>query len=307
MITGSAAIGANWFLEGVSALQRRELQTQRQISSGFRVQDAADSPSQTPELIGLVSQLSANQSYQSNLGRVQAEVGSADKALSSGISLIESARTIALQGANSTATSADRQNLANQVQSIQQQLVSLANTTTEGRFIFGGDQESSPPYQFDSAAPAGVDKLTSQTATRSIVDPSGETVYQSETAANIFDHRDAGGSALPDNAFVALRNLSTALTNNDPAGVSGALTSLESVSSWLNQQQASYGVSAARLATEQTSVSGTITSIQTQISGIRDTNIVQAATDLAQETTAQTAAFSAQAEIPRKSLFDYLG
>ena len=307
MITGSAAIGANWFLEGVSALQKQQLQTERQISSGFRVQDAADSPSQTTELVGLVAQLSANQSWQSNLGRVQAEAGSADTALSAGISLIESARTLALQGGDSTATSADRQYVANQVQSIQEQLVSLANTTTEGRYIFGGDQDHASPYQFDSTAPAGVDKLTSQTATRAIVDPSGQTVYQSGTAADIFDHRDAGGNPLPDNAFAALQNLRTALVNNDPTGISGALTSLEGVSTWLNQQQASYGVSAARLAAAQTTVSANITNIQTQISGIRDTNIVQAATDLAQETTAQTAAFSAQAEIPRKSLFDYLG
>jgi hypothetical protein len=34
---------------------------------------------------------------------------------------------------------------------------------------------------------------------------------------------------------------------------------------------------------------------------------VQAATDLTQESTNQSAALAAQAEIPRKSLFDYLG
>ena len=307
MSINSSSIGASWFLDGISQLQKAEVRTQRQISSGYRIQDASDSPSATPELIGLGSSLAASQAYQSNLDRVQAETTAADTALSSGISLIESARTLALQGASSTATATDRQNLAGQVQSIQQQLIALANTTTEGRYIFGGDQDLSPPYQANAAAPSGVTKLTAQTTTRVITDPSGQAVYQSASASTIFDHSDAVGVPRPDNAFVALQSLVTALQNNDASGTAAALTSLESASSWLNQQQATYGVAGSRIATEQTEIASGITSLQTRISAIRDTDLVQAATDLAQENTAQSAAFAAQAQIPRKSLFDYLG
>jgi flagellar hook-associated protein 3 FlgL len=307
MNISSSSIGANWFLDGISHLQRQETTTQRQISSGFRVQDASDSPSQTPELIGLGSALATSQAYQTNLARVQAETTSADAALSAAITLVESARSIALQGASSTATDSDRQNLANQAQSIQQQLISISNTTTEGRYIFGGDQDLSPPYQFNPATATGVDPLTTPSATRVITDPSGQAIFQSSTASTIFDRRDAGGAPLPDNAFAALQNLTLSLQNNDPAGVATALTSLESVSTWLNRQQASYGVAGSRISGEQTDVASQITSLKAQISAIRDTDIVQAATDLAQETTAQSAAFAAQAQIPRKSLFDYLG
>lgn len=307
MTVSSAVTGAGWFLDGVSNLQNQEARTQREISSGFRIQDASDSPSQTPELIGLGSALASSQAYQANLDRVQAETTSADSALGAAIKLIESARTIALQGAGTAATGSDRQNLAAQVQDIQQQVVGIANTTTEGRYIFGGDQDLSPPYQIDSAAAAGVDKLTLQSATRVVTDPSGQAIYQSATAGTIFDHRDPSGVALPDNAFVALQNLTTSLQSNDPAGVAIALDSLESVSTWLNQQQASYGVAGNRISAEQAGVSSQITNLQTRISAIRDTDVVQAATDLARETTAQSAAFAAQAQTPRKSLFDYLG
>ncbi|MES1260964.1 MAG: flagellin [Acidobacteriota bacterium] len=307
MNVSSSSIGANWFLDGVAQLQRQEAATQRQISSGYRIQDASDSPSQTPELIALGSALATTQAYQTNLGRVQAETTSADSALSSAITLIESARTLALQGAGSTATATDRQNLAAQAQSIQQQLLSISNTTTEGRYIFGGDQDLSPPYQANPAAASGVDQLTAQSATRVITDPSGQVVFQAATASTIFDHRDATGAALPDNAFAALQSLTLALQNNDPAGAATALTSLENVSTWLNQQQAAYGVAGSRISAEQTDAASQITNLTARISSIRDTDIVQAATDLARESTAQAAAFAAQAEIPHKSLFDYLG
>ena len=96
MIISSSSIGADWFLNGVSNLQREEINTQRQLSSGFRVQDAADSPAQTPELISLGSALASQQSYQTNLTRLQAETNSADTAIGTGNKLIESARSAAL-------------------------------------------------------------------------------------------------------------------------------------------------------------------------------------------------------------------
>lgn len=307
MTIGSASIGSEWFLNGIANLQREQTKTEREISSGFRVQDAADSPSQTPELIALGSDLASRQTYQTNLDRIQAETNGANTALDSGVKLIENSRTIALQGAGSTSTAADRQNLAAQIQGIQQQFVALANTTVEGRYIFGGDQDTAPPYQLNRATPGGVDKLTAQTATRTIADPEGQPIYQSRTASTIFDHQSGVGTPAADNTFVALQNLQVALANNDSAGIADALTSLESVSTWLNQQQASYGMDGQKIAQEQTGTAAEVTGLQTRISAIRDTDIVQAATDLTQESTAQSAAFAAQAQIPRKSLFDYLG
>ena len=306
MTISSASIGADWFLNGTATLQREQNKTERQISSGFRIQDAADSPSQTPELIGLGSGLAAQQTFQTNLDQIQAETNGADAALDSGIKLIESSRTIALQGAGTNATATDRQNLAVQIQGIQQQLVSLANTSVEGRYIFGGDQDASAPYQLNAASTSGVDKLTAQTATRVVSDPSGQPIFQSRTASTIFDHQSTTGTPASDNAFAALQNLQIALTNNDSPGIANALTSLQGVSTWLNQQQASYGVDGQRIAQEQTGAAAQVTSLQARISAIRDTDIVQAATDLTQESTAQSAAFAAQAQIPHKSLFDYL-
>ena len=51
-----------------------------------------------------------------------------------------------------------------------------------------------------------------------------------------------------------------------------------------------------------------ITALQTQIGNIRDTNVAQAATELTQESTDQSAAMGAEAQISQqKTLFNYLG
>lgn len=303
----SATPGTDWFLNGVANLQQEMSQTEEQLTSGYQINTAADSPSQTPELVQMGSTLAAIQTYQENLTNIQTEATTADQSIGSGITLIQNAISLASQGASSTATAATDQTLATQVQSIQQQLVGLANTTVAGRYIFGGAQDQSAPYQYDATSTTGVDSLTAQDPGRVIVNPQGQTVYQGLTAQQIFDPVDSTGAPTANNTFAALQSLQTALSANDQTGIANALASLQSASAYLSQQQASYGAAEDTLTNEQTTAANQITSLQTQIGNIRDTNFAQAATSLTQEQTDQSAAMGAQAMISQKSLFDYLG
>jgi flagellar hook-associated protein 3 FlgL len=306
MIISSAAAGSEWFLNGIANLQQQQTRTTRQLSSGYQVQDASDSPSQTPQLIDLGSSLAAVQTWQTNLTRVQAETAAADTALGSGISLIDSARSLALQAASTTFTPVDLQTIATQIQSIQQRIAGLGNTTIEGRYIFGGNQDQSAPYTFNSTTGTVVPQTTS-TASRVIDNAQGQPVYQSLTAQQIFDPQDSTGASTGNSTLAALQALQTALQIGNQPGIASALTALESASTYLNQQQSYYGAAGQRLTSEQTTAASQSTELQIGIAAIRDTNVPQAATDLSQETAAQSAAVGAEAEISQqKSLFTYL-
>jgi len=307
MIDSTATVTSQWFLNGVANLQQELTATERQLSSGYRIQDASDAPAQTSALVALGSSLATVQDYQTNLARVQSEAEGGDQAIGSAVSLIESARTLAAQGADTTTSAATDQSLASQVQNIQQQIVGLANTTVAGRYIFGGSADQTPPYQFDAASATGVDQLTASTAGEVFVNPQGLPVYQPLTAQQIFDPVDATGAPTATNTFAALEALQTALSTGNQANVSAALASLENVSGYLNQQQAYYGTAEQNIAAEQNTAASQSTALQTQIASIRDTDVTQAASDLAEEQTAQSAAYGAEAEISPKSLFDYLG
>ena len=298
--------GTAWFLSGVSNLQSEQTQVEQELSSGYQVQDASDSPGQTPELIGLGSSLAAVQEYQTNLTRVQAEASTADQSIGSAISLIQNATTLGTQGANTTSSASERQTLATQVQAIQQQIVSVANTTVEGRYIFGGDQDQSAPYSYDASSATGVDQLTTSTSTRVVNGSQGQPVYQALTAQQIFGPVDSSGSPTANNTFAALQSLVTALNANDTTGISNAIASLNTVSTYVNRQQAYYGSAEQTLTSEQNNAANQATALQVQIGNIRDTNVPQAATELTQLSTDQSAAYAAQAAIPTKTLFDYI-
>ena len=305
---GATTPGTPWFLNGIQNLQQQETETERQLTSGYQIQDAADAPALTPELVTLGSTLAYLQTYQTNLTNVQAEASAADTALGSAVSLLTNAQSLGAEASDSSQTAASRQTLALQIQNIQQQVVSLANTNVAGRYIFGGGTDQSAPYQYDATnATTGVDQLTTQPTGTVTVNPQGQPVYQGLTAQQIFDAQDALGNPTGNNVFAALQALSTALLANNQAQIATATTNLQTASSWLNQQQAYYGASEQNLTSEQNTAANQTTALETQIGNIRDTNVTQAATDLSREQVDLQAAYGAQSEISTKTLFDYIG
>jgi flagellar hook-associated protein 3 FlgL len=295
------------FVINVGRIQQRLSTANAQITSGNRIANASDAPGQISELLQLRANEQQNSQIKTNLGLAQADAQGADDALGSAIQLMESATQIGAEGANGTQTADSRATLAQQVESLMEQMVSISQTQVQGRYIFGGDQDQSPMYQIDLAAPNGVDQLTSTSATREVQDPAGGWFQVSKTAQEIFDSRNPDGSAAPENVFAALNGLRIALLNNDQTGISNALNSVKVASAHLNDMQAFYGTVENRIQNATTYSAKYDTQLQTQIGSIQDADISSAALELTQANTQLQAAFQAEAKMPATSLFDYLG
>jgi flagellar hook-associated protein 3 len=134
------------FLADLTATENRITQLNKQITSGVRVNQASDDPGAIAAILETQSDIDRATQTQTNLQQASTVAASADGALASASSLLDRLRSLAAQGANSTATAATRTTLSQQVQAIEQQLVSIANTQVEGRYIFGGDDPNAQPY-----------------------------------------------------------------------------------------------------------------------------------------------------------------
>jgi flagellar hook-associated protein 3 FlgL len=295
------------FLADIAQLQTALNQASQQVSSGYKVTYASDAPDQISTLLQLEANLHTNNQISTNLSNVKAQVDTGESALNSAVQFTEQALSLGSSGASSIETAAQRQTLALQVQSIQSQLVGIANTNVAGKYIFSGDQGNSPSYQLDPASPTGVDRLVTTQATQQIQDTNGVSFPIGKTAQDIFDHRNPDDTVASDNLFAAINSLQVALTNNDTPGINTALASLQTASSYLNQQQAFYGSVQTQLAASTAAAQSQNVSLTAQIGAIRDADITQAAIELTAGQTAQTAAFSAEAKLPATSLFNYLG
>ena len=234
-----------------------------------------------------------------NLTTSNAVTTTADAALQTANSVLNQLTTIAAQGASGTVTADTRTALAQQVQQLEQQLVSLANTTVQGNYVFGGDNPTIPPYSFDGINPP-VAGVASPTNTGVIRDADGNSIVPIPTEQEIFD--SATGSV-----FQAVDALRVALQSNNQADTIAAAGSLRTAATQLNLGAESVGTSENWISNASTNASQRITTLQTQMSGLRDTDVVAASTQLTLDQTAYEAAISSQARLPTKTLFSYLG
>src|SRR5215472_1676695 len=134
----SLSSAAESFLTGLNQIQQRAQRAQQELTTGLKINVVSDAPDQIASLLQTRSDLAQTQQMDTNLGRVTTEVNTAQSALQSAVSLVERAQTLGAQGASDLAGDGTRQNVANELGSVLQQLTSTANTTVEGRYIFSG-------------------------------------------------------------------------------------------------------------------------------------------------------------------------
>jgi flagellin-like hook-associated protein FlgL len=149
----SLSAATNQFLNDLSRVQSVITTTTAQLTSGYRINQPSDAPDQISPLLQLMANTSSNQTVLENLTNVQATVSGADQAVSSANLLLQQATSLGAQGASSTTSATTRAQLAQQVASIQEQMVALAGTQVAGRYIFSGDQAGSQPYALNLNAP----------------------------------------------------------------------------------------------------------------------------------------------------------
>jgi flagellar hook-associated protein 3 FlgL len=289
------------FLTGMDQIQQRSERAQRELTSGLKINTISDAPDEIGGLWQTSWELDNAKQIDANLGRVKAEVDSAQTALGSAVTLVERAQTLSSQGATSTATAQDRIEIAGEIGSVLQRLVGLANTNVEGRYIFSGNTDQQPPYTIDLTQANPVSAYQGSAATRQVQNWDGARITVGKTAQEIFDAPNA-----QQNVFEVVANLRTALLNNDQAGITTAATDLQTSGTYLNLQLASYGNLQNQLAGSLDSGKTRETQLQTALSGIQDADLTQAATELNQAQLQQQAALQSRARIPRTTLFDYL-
>src|SRR5690242_20310842 len=155
MISGIDAFN-NVFLAGLNATENRITKVNQQITSGSRVNEASDDPSAIASILDYQEQIHLITQVQTNLNSAATDASAADQGLQSASSILDQAVSIATQGASSTSDANTRAGLGAQVKALEQQLVAIANTSVNGRYIFGGDDPSTQPYTFDWSQPTGV-------------------------------------------------------------------------------------------------------------------------------------------------------
>jgi flagellar hook-associated protein 3 FlgL len=298
---------AQRFLLDLGRIQTAIADAGRQISSGLKVSTPSDAPDQISEILQLFSGLDRSTQIRANLSRVQAETSTASETLATASQIVDRVRVLASQGAGTNQTAQTRNSLGTEVQGLLEQLISASGSIVDGRYVFSGDQDQALAYDINLANPNGVDRLLTAPATRLIQHPSGTTFIAAKTAQEIFDNRNPDDTLAADNVFAAVNGARAALAANDQAGIDSALEALRVAGDHLNDELSFYGTVQEKTDAAVDFASKLEVQLKTELSNLRDADVVEATLELQQAQNHESAAFASRAKMPQTSLFDYLG
>ena len=177
-------------LDQMEALQTALSKTQVQLSSGKRIQSAADDPTGMAQVNQLNMELSASQQYVTNGNLATANLNLETQALTDATNLMQSARDLAVEANNASLSATQRQDIATQLSQQLQQLVAIGNRTdSSGNYLFAGNASSSQPFgqSGNSVSYAGSDQVSQVQISENQRISSGDTgssVFMSLPAGN---------------------------------------------------------------------------------------------------------------------------
>jgi flagellar hook-associated protein 3 len=119
---------------------------EEQVATGLRVNQLSDDPSASANLVSSLAQSANVDQYTSNVTSLQSQMQMADSSISSIVTTLNSAITAGTEGANGSVSSAQRQEIASQVQGFLTSVVAEGNTSFSGSYLFGGSEAATPPF-----------------------------------------------------------------------------------------------------------------------------------------------------------------
>ena len=150
-------------IRNVSARQTSLVNLQENLTSGKRVVRASDDPVSAAQAERALTRISRIQTEQRALENQRNAIAQAESTMGDAIGLVQEARQLMVSAGSGTLTSNDRATIANQLQSLRDQLTAVANRTdTNGIPLLGalgsaqspfmGPLNSTPDYLFAGQA-----------------------------------------------------------------------------------------------------------------------------------------------------------
>lgn len=116
-----------------------------QIYTGKKIRRPSEDPVIAMRGIGYRTELTEIEQYKRNASGVWKWMDHADDALDKATKVMHRMEELAVRAANDSMTQSERESIAREVEELRDQMVDIANTNVNGRYIFNGTDTDTPP------------------------------------------------------------------------------------------------------------------------------------------------------------------
>jgi flagellar hook-associated protein 3 FlgL len=267
---------------------------QYKVTTGKRMNRLSDDPAAIEPLVSMRSLKASMDQYNSNLKVASNTFAASENAFSEVATILNRANQLAISGGTATASSTQRQAMADEIKSLRERIISLGNTkAANGDYIFSGTNLDVKPFQDNGT----VVTFQGDTMNRFIESGPGERINL--TLAN-------SKQAFMD-SITRLDALQTALTMGDQATLNGPmLTDLKSSQDAFTQLRGEIGMKTQSLQATKTNFERRSLDLTQGISDLEEVDLSQAITDMKKAETAYQAALQVTSIGSKLSLMDFI-
>jgi flagellar hook-associated protein 3 FlgL len=258
-----------------------------ELASGRSINAPSDNPAGVEALVLNHAASAQSDTFQQNISDLTGRLQTADSALGTAVTAVNQAISLGVEAGNSSLSDQDRQAIVANLQSIQQQLVAIGNTSYSGTFLFSGTQVDTQPFALDAASPTGV-TYSGNSSVNSVEIANGENVNVNTPGDQLF--LNPSGSLLG-----SINSLITAIQTN--TGISTANTTFGAAASEFDAQRISYGAALNEMQSTGTLLSSQQVQLATQESTIAGANFADVATTFSQSEVAYQSLLDAESKI----------
>ncbi|WP_223065961.1 flagellar hook-associated protein FlgL [Paenibacillus caui] len=268
---------------------------QNQLATGQRITKPSDDPIGVGYQMRYDTDLARDDQFLENAKTGNDILKTMDSLMQQADDVLKRARTLTLQAANGTYGQEQRQVIAKEIRQLKEQMVTIGNSTYNGRYLFNGQKTDQTPYTSATASTDETDQglfyLNVSPAVKVPVSISGETIF---------------GAAGTDNVFKVLDDLADSLDSNSTTGISAALGKIDDSADRIMLSWAEIGARMNRFDLMQSRIGDDQNNLHEQRSEVADVDMPTAITDLKMKENVLQAALSTGARIMQTSLLDFL-
>jgi len=267
---------------------------QAQVSTGQKYTSFADDPQAQSSVMQTSSSLRALDQYKRNIDDATSRANMEDSILQQLGDSVTQATQVAMQQGSATSTAANRLAAKAQIDGLIDSVVSLGNTKYQNTYLFGGNDVTDAPL---SNAPPFYTGAAADTGSHTTEIASGQIFKSNHNAKEVF---------LDTGTLQALKDLSTALGNNDVTGINNASGELTNAQQGIQALVGDLGARENQLENAGSNLDALKTNLTTFKSNLSEVDQESAITELVTRQTAYQSAMLATSRVIGMTLTDYL-
>jgi flagellar hook-associated protein 3 FlgL len=267
------------------------------LASQKKINRPSDDPVGAAGALGYRTLLSQMEQYDRNLNSAKNWLQTSEAALTGMDDVVARAKELAVQMANAGQNAQTRAGAAVEVGHLLDQAVSLANSQSDGRYVFAGYQTGTVPFVKTNNGTIDTARYDGDGNDFQVASGKEETLVAGRNGQTVF--MDSG-------LFDTLGSLKKALEDNDVTVIQQSLDGLDRAFDHFNNQTADIGARANRLEMRQGILDSLAMDFTEQLSQVEDADIAELSIELNQVQMAYQAVLLSTARVGELSLTNYL-